>query len=193
MVSTKKCAVEVLVRGAHEQIIEGLMALTEDQLREGLEWSRANHGKLDVGVSVNCGGLHETRVKAGHDADPSRWCLLVACLISASLLLHGSGTCDGKRPPIEHRCWLERGVSLCCFGTSMKSSFSAAMVDTIPRQPVALVLNYLRSVSGRDIAEASIDEIRNRGVFDTGTDCRLAGSSSPNCFQISPEGDRFGW
>ena len=44
----KKCEVEVLVRGAHDQIISGLMLLNADQLLEGLAWSRANHGKLDV-------------------------------------------------------------------------------------------------------------------------------------------------
>ena len=44
----KKCEVEALVRGAHDQIISGLMQLNADQLREGLAWSRANYGKLDV-------------------------------------------------------------------------------------------------------------------------------------------------
>lgn len=44
----KKCAVEVLVRGAHDQIIEGLLAMNLEQLREGLEWSRVHYGKLDV-------------------------------------------------------------------------------------------------------------------------------------------------
>ena len=48
MVLTKKCEVEVLVRGAHETIIEGLMKLDEAQLQEGLQWSRSNYGKLDV-------------------------------------------------------------------------------------------------------------------------------------------------
>jgi hypothetical protein len=40
MVLTKKSEVEVLVRGAHETIIEGLMKLDEAQLQEGLQWSR---------------------------------------------------------------------------------------------------------------------------------------------------------
>ena len=44
----KQCEVEVLVRGAHDQIIAGLMQLNAEQLREGLAWSRANYGKLDV-------------------------------------------------------------------------------------------------------------------------------------------------
>jgi hypothetical protein len=66
MVSTKKCAVEVLVRGAHEQIIEGLMALTEDQLREGLDWSRANYGKLDVERLIELAiELHEDARQSG--------------------------------------------------------------------------------------------------------------------------------
>lgn len=46
--SETQCEVEILVRGAHDQIIAGLMKLNVDQLREGLEWSRANYGKLDV-------------------------------------------------------------------------------------------------------------------------------------------------
>tara|TARA_A200000113_G_scaffold187754_1_gene175285 strand:- start:153 stop:323 length:171 start_codon:yes stop_codon:yes gene_type:complete len=40
--------VEILVRGAHDQIIAGLMQLDVGQLRQGLEWSRANYGKLDI-------------------------------------------------------------------------------------------------------------------------------------------------
>ena len=44
----KQCEVEVLIRGEHDQIIAGLMQLNADQLREGLAWSRANYGKLDV-------------------------------------------------------------------------------------------------------------------------------------------------
>ena len=48
MVLTKKCEVEVLVRGAHETIIEGLRKLEEARLQEGLQWSRSNYGKLDV-------------------------------------------------------------------------------------------------------------------------------------------------
>lgn len=44
----KKSAVESLVRGAHAQIVEGLLACSESELREGLEWSRAHYGKLDV-------------------------------------------------------------------------------------------------------------------------------------------------
>ncbi len=46
--SKTQCDVEILVRGAHDQIIAGLMKLSVDQLRDGLEWSRANYGKLDV-------------------------------------------------------------------------------------------------------------------------------------------------
>ena len=46
--SKTQCDVEILVRGAHDQIIAGLMRLNVDQLRDGLEWSRANYGKLDV-------------------------------------------------------------------------------------------------------------------------------------------------
>lgn len=47
-VSKKQCEVEILVRGAHDQILIGLMKLDIDQLRKGLEWSRTNYGKLDV-------------------------------------------------------------------------------------------------------------------------------------------------
>jgi hypothetical protein len=47
-VSKTQCEVEVLVRGAHDQIIAGLMRLDVGQLRQGLEWSRANYGKLDI-------------------------------------------------------------------------------------------------------------------------------------------------
>ena len=46
--SKTQCEVEVLVRGAHDQIIAGLMRLDVGQLRQGLEWSRANYGKLDI-------------------------------------------------------------------------------------------------------------------------------------------------
>ena len=46
--SKAQCEVEILVRGAHDQIIAGLMKLNVNQLREGLAWSRANYGKLDV-------------------------------------------------------------------------------------------------------------------------------------------------
>ena len=46
--SKKQCEVEILVRGAHDQIVTGLMKLNIEQLREGLEWSRTNYGKLDV-------------------------------------------------------------------------------------------------------------------------------------------------
>jgi len=47
-VSKTQCEVEILVRGAHDQIIAGLMRLDVAQLRQGLEWSRANYGKLDI-------------------------------------------------------------------------------------------------------------------------------------------------
>ena len=47
-VSKTQCEVEILVRGAHDQIVTGLMKLDIEQLRKGLEWSRANYGKLDV-------------------------------------------------------------------------------------------------------------------------------------------------
>jgi len=47
-VSKTQCEVEILVRGAHDQIIAGLMQLDVAQLRQGLEWSRANYGKLDI-------------------------------------------------------------------------------------------------------------------------------------------------
>ena len=46
--SKTQSEVEVLVRGAHDQIIAGLMRLDVAQLRQGLEWSRANYGKLDI-------------------------------------------------------------------------------------------------------------------------------------------------
>ena len=46
--SKTQCEVEILVRGAHDQIIAGLMRLDVTQLRQGLEWSRANYGKLDI-------------------------------------------------------------------------------------------------------------------------------------------------
>ncbi|MDC3032494.1 hypothetical protein OA249_00865 [Litorivicinus sp.] len=46
--SKMQCEVEILVRGAHDQIVTGLMKLDIEQLREGLEWSRTNYGKLDV-------------------------------------------------------------------------------------------------------------------------------------------------
>jgi len=47
-VSKTQCEVEILVRGAHDQIIAGLMQLDVAQLRQALEWSRANYGKLDI-------------------------------------------------------------------------------------------------------------------------------------------------
>ena len=40
--------VETIVRGAHDQIIEGLMGLDIKQLTKGLEWSRDNYSKLDI-------------------------------------------------------------------------------------------------------------------------------------------------
>lgn len=46
--SEAKCEVEVIVRQAHEQIIEGLIELDLDQLRRGLDWSLQHYGKLDV-------------------------------------------------------------------------------------------------------------------------------------------------
>ena len=46
--SKTQCEVEILVRGAHDQIVTGLMKLNIEQLREGLEWSRTNYWKLDV-------------------------------------------------------------------------------------------------------------------------------------------------
>ena len=46
--SKTQCEVEILVRGAHDQIVAGLMKLNIEQLRQGLEWSRTNYGKLDV-------------------------------------------------------------------------------------------------------------------------------------------------
>ena len=46
--SEVKCEVEVIVRRAHEQIIEGLMELDIDQLRRGIDWSLQHYGKLDV-------------------------------------------------------------------------------------------------------------------------------------------------
>ena len=65
MVENKKCEVEVLVRGAHETIIEGLMKLDEVQLREGLQWSRTNYGKLDVERLIELAiELHQDSKKA---------------------------------------------------------------------------------------------------------------------------------
>lgn len=46
--SKTQCEVEILVRGAHDQIVTGLMKLDIEQLRKGLEWSRTNYAKLDV-------------------------------------------------------------------------------------------------------------------------------------------------
>ena len=46
--SKTQCEVEILVRGAHDQIVTGLLKLDIEQLRTGLEWSRTNYGKLDV-------------------------------------------------------------------------------------------------------------------------------------------------
>ena len=46
--SKTQCEVEILVRGAHDQIVTGLLKLDIEQLRKGLEWSRTNYGKLDV-------------------------------------------------------------------------------------------------------------------------------------------------
>jgi len=46
--SKTQCEVEILVRGAHDQIVTGLMKLDIEQLRKGLEWSRTNYGRLDV-------------------------------------------------------------------------------------------------------------------------------------------------
>lgn len=60
----KVSEVETLVRGAHDQIITGLMALDEAQLREGLEWSRAHYGKLDVQRLIELAiELHEDAAK----------------------------------------------------------------------------------------------------------------------------------
>lgn len=65
MVLTKKCEVEVLVRGAHETIIEGLTKLDEAQLQEGLQWSRSNYGKLDVERLIELAiELHQDAKKA---------------------------------------------------------------------------------------------------------------------------------
>lgn len=65
MVLTKKSEVEVLVRGAHETIIEGLMKLDEAQLQEGLQWSRLNYGKLDVERLIELAiELHQDAKKA---------------------------------------------------------------------------------------------------------------------------------
>ena len=56
----KQCEVEVLIRGAHDQIIAGLMQLSVEQLRAGLVWGRANYGKLDVERLLEIGlDLHE--------------------------------------------------------------------------------------------------------------------------------------
>lgn len=41
-------AVETLVRGAHDQIIEGLMGLSLEQLEAGLTWSQQHYSKLDI-------------------------------------------------------------------------------------------------------------------------------------------------
>jgi hypothetical protein len=55
----------VLVRGAHETIIEGLMKLDEAQLQEGLQWSRSNYGKLDVERLIELAiELHQDAKKA---------------------------------------------------------------------------------------------------------------------------------
>jgi hypothetical protein len=65
MVLTKKCEVEVLVRGAHETIIEGLTQLNEVQLQEGLQWSQSNYGKLDVERLIELAiELHQDAKKA---------------------------------------------------------------------------------------------------------------------------------
>lgn len=64
MAETRKGAVEVLVRGAHEQIITGLMELSEADLREGLAWSQAHYGKLDVERLIELAiELHEDAAK----------------------------------------------------------------------------------------------------------------------------------
>ena len=62
--SKTQCEVEILVRGAHDQIIAGLMQLDVAQLRQGLEWSRANYGKLDIER------LLEMAIELHEDADP---------------------------------------------------------------------------------------------------------------------------
>ena len=65
MVLTKKCEVEVLVRGDPETIIEGLMKLDEAQLQEGRQWSRSNYGKLDVERLIELAiELHQDAKKA---------------------------------------------------------------------------------------------------------------------------------
>lgn len=57
-------AVERIVRGAHDQIIQGLMELDVDALRQGLAWSRANYTRLDVEKLLETAiQLHE---EAGH-------------------------------------------------------------------------------------------------------------------------------
>jgi hypothetical protein len=47
-VLSTKCDVEALIRGAHDQIIAGLMSMNLEQLHAGLQWSQANYTKLDV-------------------------------------------------------------------------------------------------------------------------------------------------
>lgn len=94
--------------------------------------------------------------------------LLVAVLISVSLLLTAPAHVMAKAPDSTPMLVGEGRLSVLFWDIYEIQLFSSdGRYD--PQQPVALVLNYLRSVSGRDIAEASIDEIRKQGVFDTGT------------------------
>lgn len=60
--SNESGAVEKIVRSAHDQIIQGLMELDVEELREGLNWSRGNYTRLDIEK------LLETAIQLHEDA-----------------------------------------------------------------------------------------------------------------------------
>jgi hypothetical protein len=63
-VSTEPGAVEKIVRSAHEQIVQSLVELDVDTLREGLVWSRSHYSRLDIEKLLETAiALHED---AGH-------------------------------------------------------------------------------------------------------------------------------
>lgn len=94
--------------------------------------------------------------------------LLVACLISLSLMLTSPGNAVASLPDKTPVLVGEGRLSVLFWDIYEIQLFTSdGLYD--PQKPVALVLNYLRSVSGRDIVDTSIDEIQKQGVFDAAT------------------------
>jgi hypothetical protein len=94
--------------------------------------------------------------------------LLVACLISVCLLVTAPAHVMAKALDKTPMLVGEGRLSVLFWDIYEIQLFSGdGRYD--PQRPVALVLNYLRPVSGRDIADTSIDEIRKLGVSDAVT------------------------